>query len=69
MKQGKFILTSLVYYPVSILDKIKIKVNMRTDKGFKVNSGESRFGEHFKMKGVTLNILDVKISTKDSNGD
>lgn len=41
---------------------------MRTDKGFKVNSGESRSGEHLKMKGVTLNVLDVKISSDDTNG-
>ncbi len=37
--------------------------------GFTVPSGEARFGEHFRMKGVTLNILDLKISAKDTNGD
>jgi len=37
---------------------------MRTEKGFKVNSGETRFGTHYKMKGVTLNTLDIKISGK-----
>jgi quercetin dioxygenase-like cupin family protein len=42
---------------------------MRTEKGFKVAAGEGRFGEHFKMKGVTLNVLDVKISAKDTDGD
>jgi quercetin dioxygenase-like cupin family protein len=44
------------------------KNNMRTDKGFKVKSGEARFGEHYKMKGVTSNILDIKISGKDTDG-
>ena len=38
---------------------------MGTDKGFKVNSGEARFGIHYNMKGVTLNTLDLKISGKD----
>lgn len=40
----------------------------RTDKGFKVKSGESRSGVHLKMKGVTLNVLDIKISSKDTDG-
>ena len=42
---------------------------MQTDKGFKVNSGEARFGTHYKMKGVTLNTLDIKISAKDTEND
>jgi len=42
---------------------------MRTGKGFKVASGESRTGEHLKMKGVTLNVLDLKISGSDTNGE
>jgi len=43
--------------------------NMRTGKGFKVNAGDARFGEHFKMKGVTLNTLDIKISGTDAEND
>ena len=39
------------------------------DKGFKVNSGEARFGIHYKMKGVTLNTLDIKISGRDTKND
>jgi quercetin dioxygenase-like cupin family protein len=41
----------------------------RQHKGFKVNSGEARFGIHYKMKGVTLNVLDIKISSKDTDGE
>jgi len=37
-------------------------------KGFKVKAGEARYGEHYTMKGVTLNKLDIKISSGDSNG-
>lgn len=42
---------------------------MRTEKGFTVKSGEARFGEHYKMKGVTLNILDIKISKTDTENE
>ncbi len=34
-----------------------------------VPAGESRNGEHLKMKGVTLNTLDLKVSGKDTDGD
>ncbi|MDZ7650720.1 MAG: cupin domain-containing protein [Cytophagales bacterium] len=55
--------------PMLVFTKIKTLVTMRTDKGFKVNSGEARFGTHYKMKGVTLNTLDIKISAKDTDND
>ncbi|NCQ17540.1 MAG: cupin domain-containing protein [Ignavibacteria bacterium] len=42
---------------------------MRTKTGFKVNSGEARYGKHYKMKGVTLNNLDIKIGGNDTDGD
>ena len=42
---------------------------MRTHEGFKVYAGEARFGVHFKMKGVTLNHLDIKISGTDTDND
>jgi quercetin dioxygenase-like cupin family protein len=41
----------------------------RTKDGFKVNAGEARFGKHYKMKGVTLNTLDIKISGSDTEND
>lgn len=55
--------------PLKYISKAQTTITMRAEKGFKVNSGESRFGEHFKMKGVTLNVLDIKISSKDTDGD
>ncbi len=45
------------------------KIMERTKIGFKVKSGEARYGNHYKMKGVTLNVLDIKISSKDTDGD
>ncbi len=69
MKRKNFILGALAFYPMTILAKVKTKILMRTDKGFKVNAGEARFGEHYKMKGVTINTLDIKISSSDTDGD
>jgi quercetin dioxygenase-like cupin family protein len=44
-------------------------IKMRTKSGFKVNSGDARYGKHYKMKGVTLNNLDIKISANDTDGN
>ncbi len=41
----------------------------RNGKGFKVSAGEGRYHGHIKLKGVNANILDVKVSGKDTNGD
>ncbi|HEX8549287.1 MAG TPA: cupin domain-containing protein [Cytophagaceae bacterium] len=69
MKRGKFIFTALSVFPLTMLAKIKTAAFPRADKGFKVNAGETRFGEHFKMKGVTINTLDLKISGTDTEND
>jgi quercetin dioxygenase-like cupin family protein len=77
MKRKKFILTILTIFPTLIIAKYKNAVKhlfkkgdeMRTIKGFKVNSGDARFGKHYQMKGVTLNNLDIKISAKDTEGE
>lgn len=42
---------------------------MRSNKAFKINSGEARFGKRFKMRGVTLNTLDIKISGTDTDNN
>lgn len=42
---------------------------MRQKKGFKVSDGEGRFHGHIKLKGVNSNVLDVKISGSDTDGD
>ncbi|CCG98193.1 Cupin 2 conserved barrel domain protein [Fibrella aestuarina BUZ 2] len=38
-------------------------------KGFKISAGEGRIHGHLKLKGVNSNVLDVKISGTDTNGD
>jgi quercetin dioxygenase-like cupin family protein len=69
MKRRYFILTALAAMPVLVVAKIKSILPIRTGKGFKVDSGEARFGRHYKMKGVTLNTLDIKISGEDTDND
>lgn len=60
MRRRNFILTTLASLPIVTFAKVKSILTMRAEKGFKVNSGEARFGIHYKMKGVTLNTLDIK---------
>ena len=67
MKRKNFLITALITLPLMAFSKFKI--SMRTSKGFKISAGEARFGKHFKMKGVTINILDTKISGKDTDND
>ena len=45
------------------------KTLTRKNKGFKVSAGEGRIHGHIKLKGVNSNILDVKISGSDTDGD
>lgn len=68
MKRKGFILTSLAFSPLAVFGNFLHSAG-RTTKGFKVNSGEARFGVHYKMKGVTLNNLDIKISGKDTENE
>jgi quercetin dioxygenase-like cupin family protein len=69
MKRSKFILSSIALVTAPAFAKIKSAVGMRTKNGFKVDAGEARFGQHYKMKGVTLNTLDIKISGSDTDND
>jgi quercetin dioxygenase-like cupin family protein len=69
MQRRNFILTALLALPASAFASVKTIIYMRTEKGFKVNSGEARYGKHLKMKGVTTNTLDIKISGKDTDND
>ncbi len=68
MKRGKFILTALALIPLFAFTKTTFKLMTGTNKGFRVNAGEARNGQHFQMKGVTLNELDLKIASSDTNG-
>ena len=69
MNRSSFLLTTLAVLPALIMTKARTIFSFRADKGFKVNAGESRIGEHYKMKGVTSNTLDIKISASDTGGE
>lgn len=70
MKRKGFIagLLALATVPFWSFTSIE-KMVKRNDRGFKINADEGRFHGHMKLKGVNSNILDVKISGKDTNGD
>ncbi|WP_069658135.1 cupin domain-containing protein [Arcticibacter eurypsychrophilus] len=70
MKRNKFIASILAFASVPFLSYSQTQNTFqRKDKGFKVNSGEGRIHGHIKLKGVNSNVLDVKISGNDTNGD
>lgn len=69
MKRRNLVLSALAIIPALVFAKIEPIIPMRTKNGFKVNAGEARFGKHYKMKGVTQNILDIKISGNDTEND
>lgn len=69
MKRRFFLLANLAFLPMVLWGKSHKPIKRRPTKGFKVGAGEARFGQHYKMKGVTLNVLDIKISGQDTDGD
>ncbi|MBO9595404.1 MAG: cupin domain-containing protein [Niabella sp.] len=68
MKRNHFISAVLATVPLFAWMNAKTATILQTIKGFKVSSGQARFGIHYKMKGVTLNMLDIKISGRDTGG-
>lgn len=70
MKRNKFIaaILALTVAPVASFAKLK-RMFTRKDKGFKIDSGEGRLHGHLKLQGVNSNVLDVKISGSDTDGD
>ncbi len=69
MNRRNFLCATITALPVAASARMNKSETKRTEKGFKVKSGDARFGTHYKMKGITTNILDLKISGKDSNND
>ncbi|EOR94334.1 hypothetical protein ADIARSV_2575 [Arcticibacter svalbardensis MN12-7] len=70
MKRNKFIASILAFASVPLLSFSPIKnAFQRKEKGFKVSSREGRIHGHIKLKGVNSNVLDVKISGTDTNGN
>ena len=70
MKRNKFIASVLTLAATPLLSTAQEqKASKRKRKGFKIAAGEGRLHGHIKLKAVNSNILDVKISGTDTNGD
>ena len=70
MKRNKFIATLLA--SVASFQTVLAgsrKFFTRNDKGFKISAGEGRLHGHIRLKGVNSNVLDVKVSGTDTDGD
>jgi quercetin dioxygenase-like cupin family protein len=70
MKRNKFIaaIITLATAPFIAIAKGK-RIFLRNGEGFKIQAGEGRIHGHIKLKGVNSNVLDVKISGSDTDGD
>lgn len=71
MKRNSFLKLGLSLGPLLSLplnSLAKFSFMKRTDKGFKVKSGEGRIHGHITLKGINENVLDVKISGTDTDG-
>jgi quercetin dioxygenase-like cupin family protein len=70
MRRNKFIASVLAVMsaPIFAFSQLRGKL-LRQKKGFKILAGEGRIHGHIKLKGVNSNILDVKISGSDTDGD
>ncbi|MET3980052.1 quercetin dioxygenase-like cupin family protein [Mucilaginibacter sp. UYP25] len=70
MKRKIFISNVLTLAAIPLVGKsFDRQNNMKTGKGFKTNNGEGRLHGHIKLKGVNANILDVKVSGTDTDGN
>jgi quercetin dioxygenase-like cupin family protein len=70
MERKRFLsgMFALIFAPAAL--KIQNQTGSSVNnKGFKINSGEGRIHGHLKLKGVNSNILDLKVSGKDTNGE
>jgi quercetin dioxygenase-like cupin family protein len=70
MKRNRFLATFLGLAAAPFAFGIHYqKEEKRIEKGFKISSGEGRIHGHLRLKGINSNIMDLKLSGKDTNGD
>ncbi|WP_299703779.1 cupin domain-containing protein [uncultured Pontibacter sp.] len=67
MKRSKFIVLLLAAIPLAKFAKANAAI-FNGGKGFKVKAGEGRLHGHIQLKGVNANIIDVKVSGRDTDG-
>lgn len=70
MNRNRFITSALALTTAPFVFGIqKQELLSGENKGFKISAGEGRIHGHIKLKGVNSNILDLKVSGRDTNGD
>lgn len=70
MKRNQFLHSLFILSTIpSLAFSSASKFFQRNTKGFKIPAGKGRLHGHLKLKGVNANILDVKISGSDTDGD
>lgn len=70
MKRNKFIASLLALAAAPLASHAQGQKHLpRRNKAFKASAGEGRMHGHLKLKGVNSNVLDVKISGSDTEGD
>lgn len=69
MKRNQFVAAVGALLAAPWLGKSHAMNPFRTNgKGFKISAGEGRIHGHIQLKGVNVNILDVKVSGSDTDG-
>jgi quercetin 2,3-dioxygenase len=66
MQRRKFIITSIAAAPLMGLSPVTAAENKPAAKSFVVKSGQDRFNEPIKYRGISPNL--VKVSAKDTGG-
>ena len=69
MKRSSFILSAITFVPLMLFANTKSLILFRAKEGFKIPANEGRKHGHIQLKGVNSNILDVKVSGSDTDGD
>ena len=69
MKRNKFLFAAAAasFIPFQSFSK-SLQTVPAPAKGFKIAAGEGRFYGHLTLKGVNANIMDLKISGRDTDG-
>jgi quercetin dioxygenase-like cupin family protein len=67
MERKSFFRSLIALLPLTTIHQFTYASRRQNPKGFKVASGDARFGHHYRMKGVTHNTLSLKISGKDTH--
>lgn len=68
MKRSTFIATAVAAAALPVRTIFALPKFFQKIKGFKTNAGEGRLYGYIKLKGINQNILDTKVSGKDTSG-